>query len=128
MKMLKREKDKYKKLLIALKERIMGEMKHIEESTLSTSQREASGDLSGFTYHMADMASDTYDRDFSLNLATKEQRILYEIEEAMRRLNDNTFGKCELCAKSISKQRLNALPYARHCIKCQSKREESGRR
>ena len=126
MKMLKREKDKYKKLLSAHKERVMGEMKHIEDSTLSASQREASGDLSGFTYHMADMASDAYDRDFSLNLATKEQRILYEIEEALRRLKEDTFGSCESCERPINKVRLRALPYARHCIKCQSKKEETG--
>ena len=127
MRMLKKEKEKYRKLLSSLKERTMSEMKHIEENTLSASQREASGDLSGFTYHMADMASDAYDRDFSLNLATKEQRILYEIEDALRRLKDDTFGGCELCGKSINKTRLRALPYARHCIKCQSKKEESGR-
>ena|SRR3989338_7870375 len=127
MKMLKSEKEKYRKLLLALKDRIMSGMEHIEKDTLSTSQRDASGDLSSFTYHMADMATDTYDRDFSLNLATKEQRVLYEIDEALRRLKEDAYGDCESCSKPISKQRLKAVPYARHCIKCQAKQEESGR-
>lgn len=128
MKMLKAEKQKYKKLLLGFKEMLMTGMKHIEKDTLSASQREASGDLSSSTYHMADMATDTYDRDFSLNLATKEQRVLYEIEEALRRLDEDTYGICESCSKAITKQRLKAMPYARHCIKCQSKKEESGRK
>ena len=75
MKMLKRDKEKYRKLLSSLKERVMSEMKHIEKNT-SASQREASGDLSGFTYHMADMATDNYDRDFSMGIATEEQKRL----------------------------------------------------
>ena len=121
--MIKKELDRYKKLLLKKKEEVLKAMKHIEKDTLSQSQRDASGDLSGYTLHMADIATDSYDREFSLGLATNAQEILYEIEEALKRLQEKSFGDCSTCGKPINRRRLTAIPYASLCIACQSKEE-----
>ena len=126
--MTKRELDKYKKLLLKKKEEILQAVKHIEQDTLSRSQRDASGDLSGYTLHMADIATDSYDREFSLGLASNAQRILYEIDEALKRVKEKGFGNCLLCEKPIPRKRLQAIPYASLCIACQAKEETKRRR
>ncbi len=125
--MTKRDLTKYKKLLVKKKEDVLQAMKHIEKDTLSQSQRDAAGDLSGYTFHMADTATDSYDREFSLGLATNAQKILYEIEEALKRVEEKNFGSCLNCGKSINRKRLAAIPYASLCIACQAD-EETKRR
>ncbi|MDD5428519.1 MAG: TraR/DksA C4-type zinc finger protein [Candidatus Omnitrophica bacterium] len=114
---------KYKALLIKEREKVGGGLSHIAENTLNRSQRDASGDLSGYSYHMADMASDDYEREFSLGRATDEQKLLYQIDEAMKRVEDGTYGSCLQCGKPISKKRLAALPYSELCIECQKSNE-----
>lgn len=111
----------YKDLLIKERTKVGGELSHIAENTLNKSQRDFAGDLSGYSFHMADMASDDYERDFSLGRATAEQRILFAIDEALKRVEEGTYGFCQSCGKAISKQRLKALPYTASCIECQKK-------
>lgn len=119
----KSELKLYKALILKEREKVGGGLSHIAETTLNKSQREASGDLSGYAYHMADMASDDYERDFSLGRATDEQRILYSIDEAMKRIEDGSYGACLQCGKSIPKKRLKVLPYTEMCIECQKAKE-----
>lgn len=102
----------------------MGNIKHISEDTLRKSQKEASGDISGYTYHMADVASDTYDREFSLGLVSNDTDLLYELDDALKKIEDGEFGVCEECDNRITKNRLKAVPYARSCLKCQEKKEK----
>lgn len=123
MKMKKKELEEYKKILLKEKEKVLSEIEHIGKDTLNRSQKEASGDISSYTFHMADMATDNYDREFSLNMATTEQKILFEIEEALQRIKDGTYGNCEGCQKPISKKRLKALCYTSLCLSCQEKEE-----
>lgn len=122
--MTKKETAKYKKLLLEKRQDILDEINHIARENLK-SQKEASGDLSAYTLHMADMASDSYDREFSLNIASGEQEIIYEIDEALKRIQEGKYGRCLSCNKKIPARRLNALPYAKHCIQCQSKEEKN---
>ena len=124
-KLTKKELTEFRKLILKRKEEIDDEIKHISDDTLKKSQKEASGDISGYTYHMADVATDNYDREFSLGLASNERRTLYELDDALKRIADETFGYCDECKGSISKIRLKAVPSARLCIKCQEKREKS---
>jgi RNA polymerase-binding protein DksA len=123
-KLTKKELTEFKKLLLKKKEEINAEIKHISEDTLNKSQKDASGDISGYTYHMADVATDNYDREFSLGLASKDRKSLYELEDAMKRIEDGTFGVCLDCKVLIAKTRLKVVPQARLCIKCQEKREK----
>ncbi len=120
----KRELAEFKKIILKRKDEILDEIKHISEDTLKKSQKEASGDISGYTYHMADVATDNYDREFSLGLASNGRRIFYELDDALKKIEDGTFGICEDCKSLIAKNRLKAVPYARLCVKCQEKREK----
>jgi len=122
-KMLKADLKKYKALLLKEREEIGGGISHIAKDALSQSQRDASGDLSGYSFHMADMASDNYDREFSLGRATDEQKLLYSIDEALKRIEEGTYGSCLQCGKAIAKKRLTAVPHTELCIECQNKLE-----
>lgn len=122
-KLLKEEVLFYKKLLLKARELAGGELSHIAKDALKKSQRDASGDLSGYSYHMADVASDNYEMEFSLGRATDEQSLLYAIDEALKRIDDKTYGFCMTCEKRISKERLRIVPHAALCIDCQKKNE-----
>lgn len=123
--MNKNDLERFKKLLLKKREEIITEMSNITKNTLSKSQREASGDLSGYSFHMADQASDNYDREFSLNLATDNQKLIYAIDEALTRIKDKSYGQCLKCNKEISRKRLRAVPQAAYCINCQRKEESA---
>ena len=122
--MNKKDLKFFKELLIKKKTDLAKGIDHIANDALKTSQRDAAGDLSAYSLHMADMATDNYDREFSLGLADNEQKILNRINEALEKMMDNKFGLCELCEKKISKVRLKAVPYAELCVPCQEKQEK----
>ena len=71
-----------------------------------------------------DVATDTYDREFSVGLASNERQSLYELSDALKKIEDGTYGFCESCKSLIAKNRLKAVPYARMCVKCQEKKEK----
>ena len=114
----------YRALLLREREKVGGELSHITANTLNKSARDASGDLSGYSYHMADTASDDYERDFSLGRATDEQKALYIIDEALKRTEDGTYGSCSQCGKLIPKTRLKVIPQADLCIDCKKMNEK----
>ena len=123
--MNKKDKEKFRHLLEKERENFLSEIEHLESDSLNKSQRDASGDLSGYSFHMADMGTDNFDREFTINLVTTEQKVLYEVDEALRRLKKKgKFGLCEQCEKAIARKRLEAVPYARLCIKCKEEREK----
>lgn len=119
--------SKYQKLLETSREQIAGDLEHIEGDALNRSQRDASGDLSGYSYHMADMATDNFDREFNLGLASNEQKSLNLIDAALRKIKDGSYGICDLCKKIIPSKRLVAMPYAPFCIACQELEEKQKR-
>jgi DnaK suppressor protein len=120
----KKELEYFKNLVAKVKDRMLDEIKRISEDTLKKSQKDASGDISGYSYHMADVASDTYDREFSMGLASNERQAMYEVDDAVKKIEDGTFGICEDCKSLISKTRLKAVPFARLCVKCQERKEK----
>jgi DnaK suppressor protein len=119
----KKELDEFRKLIIGRRNEILEDLGD-RDQTLKQSQKEASGDISGYTYHMADVATDNYDREFSLGIASNERQMLYELDDALKRIEDGTYGLCEDCKAMITKTRLKAIPYTRHCLACQEKREK----
>lgn len=120
----KKELKFFKDLLLKKKAQVSRGIENIAKDALKTSQREAAGDLSGYSLHMADMATDNYDREFSLGLATNEQKLVHRIDEALEKVESKTFGLCDVCGKKISKVRLKAVPYAELCVPCQEKQEK----
>lgn len=123
--MEKKDLKCFKDMLVSWKERVLSELSKLESDTLGKSQKDFSGDLSGYSLHMADAGTDTFDREFALGLASNQQQFLYEIDEALKRVDDNAYGKCENCNKDIPIKRLKALPFAKFCINCQGDIEKT---
>jgi len=117
----KKKLDQYKKLLVKLRDSFAHDIDNMSKNP--GSQNGDSGDVSGHVLHMADVATDMYDREFNLGLASNEREVLHKIEQALKRINENVFGSCVECEKSIPIARLKALPYTETCLKCQEKIE-----
>jgi len=122
-----KELKEYKEKLINLKEEVMGKIREISEETLMKSQKDISGDMSGYGLHIADVASDNYERDFSLGLVSDERKVLLEIEEALKRIEVKDYGICQVCEKAIAAIRLKSIPYVKCCKKCQEKMEKENK-
>lgn len=119
---------KYYKLLLELRDHVKEELDLHTSETLKHSTREDSGDLSGYAQHQADAATDSFDRDFALNLLSSEQDALYEIEEAIKRIRNGAYGRCEVTGAAIPKERLLAVPFTRFSIEGQREFEKNKRR
>ena len=128
LKLSKDDGTKFKKLLLDLRDHLIDGVNFLATDNLKRSQRDASGELSGYGLHMADAGTDSFDREFALSLVSNEQEALYEIEEALKRLEHSTYGICGNCEKAIMKARLEAVPFARLCVNCQSEIEKDHRR
>lgn len=126
-KLTKQELEFYKNQLMDLRKKIAGDLQQIEKDTLNTNQRDAAGDLSGYSFHMADMASDNYDRELNLGLASNEQKILNDIDVALKKIEEGTYGICEITGEVIPKKRLIAMPYTRLSKKAQEEEEKHKR-
>jgi len=126
-KLLKKDLDFYKDKLFNLKDDILKQIRDISEDTLMKSQKDISGDISGYSIHLADVATDNYERDFNLSLVSNERKIIGAIDDALKRIEEKTYGICESCKKPIAKGRLNAIPYARCCRKCKEKLERESK-
>ena len=124
----KRDLERFKKILTDIRKKIAGDLEHLEGDTLNKTQRDASGDLSGYSFHMADIATDNFDREFILGLASNEQQSLNLIDAALRKIGEGSYGVCEECSKAITQKRLLAMPHAPLCIKCQELEEKKKRR
>jgi len=127
LKLSKEVGAKYKRLLVELRDHLIDGVSFLANDNLKRTSRDASGELSGYSLHMADAGTDNFDREFALSLVSNEQEALYEIEEALKRLETGTYGVCEMCEKLIRKERLEAVPFARFCIQCQSGVEKDRR-
>ena len=117
----KKKLDNYKKNLLKLKDSFVHDINNMSKNP--GSQNSDSSDISGHVLHMADVATDMYDREFNLELASNEREVLQKIEQALKRVENKTFGECTECKNTILFARLNAIPYAETCLKCQEKIE-----
>jgi len=114
--------EQYKKALLNLKERVLHDIKNMDTSN-SINGTGAPENTVGHGMHMADAASDMYDREFSLNLASNDRELLQKIDEALSRIEKNSFGQCVHCGGGIPVARLKAIPYVDTCLKCQEEIE-----
>jgi RNA polymerase-binding transcription factor DksA len=105
---------RYFKLLIDLHNHLFGQLDQHSEDTLKRSTKDDTGDLSSYGQHMADAGTDTFDRDFALSMVANEQEALSEIDAAIQRIHDGTYGVCEATGKPIAKDRLIAVPFTRY--------------
>ena len=119
-------KDLERRLLVE-REKILKEMGHLETTVLKVNQRDSAGDLSGYSFHMADVGTDAMEREKAFLFASNEGRLLMQIDEALRRVYRGEYGVCENCGEPISRARLEAMPYARLCVACKEKEERESR-
>ena len=110
---------KQHKRLLDLKDTLLDAMRGVARDNLH-----AGSETSAFGMHQADAGSDAYDRDFALSMLSKEQGSLYEIDEALKRIEDGKYGICEICEKPIKHDRLEALPFTRYTVDCQADLEK----
>ena len=116
---------RYYKLLIELRNHLTGQIDTHSEETLKRSSKDDSGDLSSYGQHMADAGTDTFDRDFALSLVSSEQEALSEVESAIKRIKDGSYGICENTQKPIAKERLVAVPFTRYSAEAQKDIEKN---
>ena len=114
--------EPYKKFLLKTKEQITGDIRGLSDDN-NGSGNDRGGDVSGHALHMADVATDMYDREFTLGLAATDRELLYQVNEALGRIDDGNYGLCIICKKPIPTTRLKAIPHAQTCLKCQESRE-----
>jgi RNA polymerase-binding protein DksA len=119
------ELNGFRQQLLELRNRLRGDVTHLTGEALRKTGGEASGSLSNTPIHMADLGTDNFEQEFTLGLIQNEEQALDEIAAALERMDQHTFGRCEECQKEIPKARLNALPYARYCVDCARKLEQS---
>jgi DnaK suppressor protein len=113
---------KQKSKLLQLRDTLLDSMMGVSRDTLRA--RAEGSEASAFGMHQADAGSDAYDRDFALSLLSQEQDALYEIEEALKRVDAGTYGVCEMSGKPIPHARLEAIPFARFTVECQTQIEK----
>ena len=114
-----------KQRLMALRDTILDSMAGVAKDTLRS--RPEGSEASAFGMHQADAGSDAYDKDFALSLLSQEQDALYEVEEALKRVDGGTYGVCEMSGKQIAHIRLEAMPFARFTVECQAELEKNKR-
>jgi RNA polymerase-binding transcription factor DksA len=115
---VKEEWAKFYERLLELRDQLMRQMNGLA--------KESAQEMAGYSLHMADSGTDNFDRDFALSLLSSDQDAIYEIEEALKRIEKNTYGICELTGKPIPKSRLEAIPWTRFTVQAQAQLEKDG--
>ncbi|NIN01057.1 MAG: TraR/DksA family transcriptional regulator [candidate division Zixibacteria bacterium] len=121
--MKKKDLERFEKLLLGKRAELLDELGLLKKSGLNSTVKDASGEISSYSTHMADQGTDSFEREKAFQLASKGGRFLHHIDEALRRIKDRTYGKCQECGRDISMARLEAVPHARFCIECKEKEE-----
>jgi len=122
----KDETAKYEKQLIKLRDELLREFRKLSGAAKDDTGNDASEGHGSYSMHLADAASDSHDRSMSLDLASNEMGIVTEIENALRKIENGTYGICEGSGKAISKARLDAVPYVRFTREYQEEVEKNG--
>jgi RNA polymerase-binding transcription factor DksA len=115
---IKAEWQKFYDRLLELRDQLIRQMNGLA--------KESAQEMAGYSLHMADSGTDNFDRDFALSLLSSDQDAIYEIEEALKRIEKDTYGICELTGKPIPKSRLEAIPWTRFTVQAQAQLEKEG--
>src|SRR5689334_23051324 len=115
---IKAEWQKFYDRLLELRDQLLRQMNGLA--------KESAQEMAGYSLHMADSGTDNFDRDFALSLLSSDQDAIYEIEEALKRIEKSTYGICELTGKAIPKARLDAIPWTRFTVEAQAQLEKEG--
>jgi RNA polymerase-binding transcription factor DksA len=119
----KEELAQFRAMLQKQLELVQGNLNALAGDNLKRSPLDSTGDISSHSTHMADHGTDNFDRELALSLASSRQDSIYEIEDAIRRIDEGEYGTCQSCGKPVERPRLKALPFAKKCVACQSAAE-----
>jgi DnaK suppressor protein len=119
----KKDLKHFEERLIEERKKLLGQLGYLEKA-MNQTQRDSAGDLSAYSFHMADMGTDAMEREKAFLFASAEGRLLYSVDQALRRLYRSEYGACQVCGKDIGKARLDAIPHAGLCVSCQEKQEK----
>lgn len=117
----------FKNLILQKKEKSINELNFIEESSMRKTLQDQSGDLSSYSFHIADQGTDTMGREIAFSFASRYGKYLGHLDEALKRIENGTYGICRNCGVQINIERLEAVPNATQCIKCKSSDEKKKR-
>jgi DnaK suppressor protein len=113
----------FRRLLLQIRRQLLGDVDHMETEALQSNRSDASGDLSLMPIHMADIGTDNYEREFTIGLIENETETLREIDAALQRIANRTYGVCEATHKPIGRARLKVVPWARYCVAYERSKE-----
>ena len=120
-KLTKKELEYFKKLILKKRENLLKEIGYLRETAMSSTIKEASGDHSSYSFHMADQGTDSMEREKAFLFVSREGHYLEHLDQALARIKDGNYGICAKCGKLISKERLKAVPITTQCVKCKTK-------
>lgn len=123
--MTKGELKNFKKIILEKRVKALNDIGQLKDREMSSTLKDASGENSAYSSHMADVGTDNMEREKAFFFATKEGRFLYHLDQALERIENGTYGDCQECGEPIGKERLEAVPHARLCIICKSKEENN---
>ncbi|MDR0305992.1 MAG: hypothetical protein LBI42_04035 [Chitinispirillales bacterium] len=116
-KLTKKQLQYFKDKLLAEKQKALEEMGELQQNNLKQSISDSAGENSRYSYHLGDVASLSYGREFSMGLAERQQKYLEQIDDALRRVEDGTYGICKVTGDAIDVERLEEVPVAKYSVK-----------
>jgi RNA polymerase-binding protein DksA len=116
--MKQQDLEKFRERLLRMGDDLEGKVRGLKDEALRSTADEVRSNLSKTPMHLADLSSEHYNQQIATDLLQNERDMLAEVVAALQRLEDGTYGKCESCGKGITRERLDAVPYTRHCIQC----------
>ena len=122
--MNKKDLEHFEKRLLEERHKLIKDMEQ-HRNTSSMTQKDASGDLSAYSFHMADLGTDAMEREKAFHFASRDTRLLYHIDQALERIHKGEYGNCEYCGEEIPHGRLEVVPHARLCSPCKEKEEQT---
>jgi len=115
----------FEELILRKKEELMKELGYLKENTLEKSYTDYTGEVSTYSYHMADQGTDAQEREKAFLFASREGKYLTYLDRSLEMIKKKTYGYCQSCGQPMAKARLEAVPTARLCIDCKSKEEKT---
>jgi len=125
---MKKEKlEKFKQILLKKRQEMVDHMDSIKSNDINETTKEAAGDHSSYSFHMADQGTDNMEREKSFFYAQRDGKLINYIDTALERIADGSYGRCNVCNEYIADARLEAVPHASMCIACKSGKENESR-
>jgi len=123
--MTKKELEHFKAIILEKKKEVIKNLEYLRSTILDSTTREATGDHSAYSYHMADQGTDNMEREKAFLFAARDEKYLKQLDMALERIENGTYGICRVCQEEIDHKRLKAVPTTTICFNC--KVAESGK-